>query len=190
MKVDIREILRKEKTMQELPKNHRELFEQRLKKELPKKSNVNFKFLKIAASILLLLSLALVGYQLSKTNSSQKMVQIDATIDKKINSMADISPDLKKVEDYYLTNINYQIAKIKITDQNKDLLEIYLLQLSVLQQEYKELNTNLISKEVSDETLDALIENLQLRLQLLRQLKKKLEKIETIKLQENESKKA
>ncbi len=118
------------------------------------------------------------------------MVQIDATIDKKINSIADISPDLKKVEDYYLTNINYQIAKIKITDQNKDLLEIYLSQLSVLQQEYKELNTNLISKEVSDETLDALIENLQLRLQLLRQLKKKLEKIETIKLQENESKKA
>ncbi len=44
MKVDIREKIKKERTMQELPKNHRKLFEQRLKKELPKKSNVNFKF--------------------------------------------------------------------------------------------------------------------------------------------------
>lgn len=190
MKMDIREKIKKERTMQDLPKNHRELFEQRLNKELPNKSNINFKFLKIAASVLLLLSISLAGYQLSKKNSSENVVQTDLSSDKKINSMADISPNLKKVEDYYLTSINYQIAKIKITDENKDLLEIYLSQLGVLQQEYKELNATLISKEVSEETLDALIENLQLRLQLLRQLKKKLEKIETLKLQENESKEA
>jgi hypothetical protein len=189
MKIDLREKIKKEKTMQELPKNHRVLFEKRLKKELPQKSTTNFSFLKIAASILLIMSLALVGYQLFKTDVSQEVVQTEVSSEKKINSMADISPDLKKIEDYYLTNIKYQISKIKITDENKDLLEVYLSQLGILQEEYKELNATLISDNVNEETLDALIENLQLRLQLLKQLKKKLEKIETLKLQENESKK-
>lgn len=188
MKVDIREKIKKETRMHELPRDHRELFEQRLKKEFPEKRTINLRFIQIAASIVILLSLGIVGYQFSKSDVREEIVQKDGVSDKKINSMADISPDLKKVEDYYLTSINYQIAKIKITEENKDLFEIYLSQLSVLQQEYKELNATLNPDAISDETLDALIENLQLRLQLLRQLKKKLEKIETLKIKENESK--
>ena len=104
--------------------------------------------------------------------------------------MADISPNLKKVEDFYLSRINYQLAKIRITDENRDLLELYLSQLSVLQQEYENLNLQLNSDEISEDTIEALIENLQLRLQLLKQLKKKLEIIENLNSQENENKQA
>ena len=115
MKVDIREKIKNETTMQELPKDHRELFEQRLKKEFPKKRAINLRFMQIAASIMILLSLGIAGYQFSKSDVPEEIVQKDLVTVKKINSMADISPDLKKVEDYYLTSINYQIAKIKIS---------------------------------------------------------------------------
>ena len=80
------------------------------------------------------------------------------------------------------------MAKITITDENRELLEVYLSQLSDLQKEYNNLNAQLNINEISEETINALIENLQLRLQLLRQLKKKLEIIDNYKREEDETK--
>ncbi|PHR69031.1 MAG: hypothetical protein COA67_11560 [Lutibacter sp.] len=184
---DIKEMLKNDlKTASnKLSEGHKSRFENRLDKELPKKKNL-FSFLRIAASILVLVSVGLLSYQY--INSDKISPDIVQTDEKKINSIADISPDLKKVEDYYLTNINYQISKIKITDVNKDLLEVYFSQLGELQKEYDKLNSELkIDEDVNEETIDKLIENLQMRLLLLKQLKKKLNKIENLNLKQNES---
>jgi len=188
MKVDLRDKLKKEEMMRELPNNHRVSFEQLLHKELHQKSKSKYAFLKIAASVILLIGLSFAGYQFFNTSVSNDGVLTTDKPANKINSMADISPDLKRVEDFYLTQINYQLAKITITDENRDLLEVYLSQLSDLQKEYNNLNSQLINNKVNEETIDALIENLQLRLQLLRQLKKKLQIIENFNIKENESK--
>jgi len=188
MKVDLRDKLKKEKMMRQLTKNHRNSFEQLLQSELHQKPKNSYIFLKIAASVLLIFSLGVTGYRFYNSDVSQGIVLTKDKPVNKINSMADISPNLKKVEDFYLTQINYQIAKITITDENRELLEVYLSQLNVLQKEYNDLNTQLSINVVSEETIDVLIENLQLRLQLLRQLKKKLEIIENFKTKENESK--
>lgn len=191
MKVDLRDKLKKGKKMRELPNNHRKSFEQRLQSELHQKPKDNYSFLKIAASIIIIIGLGLASQQFFKTDNPKEIVDTSDKSDKKINSMADVSPNLKKIEDFYLTRINYQMAKITITDENRDLLEIYLSQLGELQKEYEGLNLELSNKkEISEVTIDALIENLQLRLQLMRQLKKKLEIIENIKLEENENKQA
>ena len=191
MKVDLRDKLKKEKMMRELPNNHRNSFEQHLQSELHQKPKYNYSFLKIAASIIIIIGLGLASQQFFKTDNPKEIVDTSDKVDKKINSMADISPNFKKIEDFYLTRINYQMAKITITDENRDLLEVYLSQLGELQKEYEGLNFELSSeKEISEVTIDALIENLQLRLQLIRQLKKKLEIIENIKLEENENKQA
>ncbi len=189
MKVDIRDIIKKENKMKELSNNHRDIFEKKLKRELKKDTGNKFRILKIAASVLFLLSLGISGFKFYNNMDTTDQIETKINSAKKINSMADISPDLKKVEDYYLTHINYQLSKIKITDENRDLLEVYLSQLSVLQKEYSDLNMQLNTNEVNEETIDVLIENLQLRLQLLRQLKKKLEIIKNFKTKENESKK-
>ena len=189
MKVDLRDKIKKDKKMRALPKGHRFKFEQLLQKEMHQKSNNNFYFLRIAATVLIFISLSITGYHFFSTTGSQDVVFTKDKPSSKINSMADISPDLKKVEDYYITQINYQLAKITITDKNRDLLEVYLSKLSDLQKEYNDLNTQLSITDINEKMIDALIENLQLRLQLLRQLKKKLELIENIKLKENESKK-
>lgn len=187
MKVDLRDKLKKDKMMRELPNNHRASFEQLLQKELHQKTKTNYTFLKIAASVLLLISLSFAGYEFFNKDVSQDVVLTTDKSDNKINSMADISPDLKRVEDFYLTQINYQLAKITITDENRDLLEVYLSQLSDLQKEYNKFNKQLIANNVNEKTIDALIENLQLRLQLLQQLKKKLKIIENFKTEENEN---
>jgi len=187
MKVDLREKIKNERMMRALPNNHRKLFEEKLQKDLHSKPILNFGFLKIAASVLILIALSFGGYQIFGPDVSNEVVQSEDRSKKEINSLADISPDLEKVEKFYLSRINYQISKIKITDENKDLLEVYFSQLGLLQQEYDTLNGKLNGGEINEETIDALIENLQLRLQLLRQLKKKLQLIENLIVQQNES---
>lgn len=191
MSIDLRDKIKKDRKMKELPTNHRKLFEERLQKELHSKVKNKYAFLKIAASILILVSLGFASYQLLESNKTvQEVVQSEELLNDTINSMADISPDLKKVENFYLTQINQQISTLKMTEENRDLLEVYLSELSVLQQEYEDLNTRLNRAEVNEETINALIENLQLRLELLRQLKRKLEIIENLKSKENENKQA
>ena len=190
MAQDIKKLFEQEPEMatKKLPKGHQNRFKNRLEYEFPKEKN-QFSWMKIAASILVLLRLSIAVYKLFYVEVSTEIAQEDAP-EKKINSMGDLSPDLKKIEDYYLANINYRISKIKITDENRDLLAAYFSQLSVLQQDYADLNLQLDSDEISEETIDALIENLQMRLQLLKQLKKKLNEIDNLNRQENEDNQA
>ncbi len=180
MKIDLRDKLKNNKKMKELPNNHRNIFEQRLKNELHQKPITNYSFLKIAASIVLIFS---IGYFALMMDGP-----LVSTDDKRNKvSVRNISPEFKKMENVYLTAINYQIARINITDANRDFIEVFLSQLSDLQKEYSDLSVDLRKKnEVSEITLDAMIENLQLQLHLMRKLKKNLEKIDNIKLEKNE----
>lgn len=182
---DIKKLLenKPEMTTHKLSEGHNMRFENRLDKEFSNNKN-HFSFLKMAASIALIISIGFIGYKYLD-NSKSEIVEVKETPNK-INSIADISPDLKKIEDYYLTNINYQISKIKVTDSNKELLEVYFSELSLLQKEYKKLNADLSKNEISEKTIDDLIENLQMRVLLLKQLKNKLNKIENLKLKQNE----
>ncbi len=187
MKIDLRDKIKREKMMKDLPINHREIFEKRLHEEMQEKSKDKFQFLKIAASILVLMSLGILGYQFDYSENPQEITQTEEKPDKKINSMADISPDLKKVENYYLTHINYQIAKIKITDKNRVFLDAYFTELGKLQDAYNKSISELKSDEISEETIDLLIENLQMRLKLIYQLKAQLKKIDNLNKKENEN---
>lgn len=184
MRQDIKKLLEQDAKMttQRLFEGHQKRFESKLDKEFSKPKN-QFSFLKIAASIILIMSLSFIGYKYYDVNKN--VIVKEKETPKKIKSMADISPDLKKVEDYYLTSINYQISKIKITDSNKELLEVYFTELAVLQKEYDQLNAQLSEDGTSEETIDKLIENLQMRVLLLKRLKSKLNKIENLKQNEN-----
>lgn len=183
MAQDIKEMLNNDlkRASNQLPQGHKMRFENRLDKELSQKKS-QFSFLRIAASFLILVSLAYAGFNYFNLEDNES-VKVEET---KVKSLADVSPELKKVEEFYLAQISYQISKIKISGENKDLLDIYLSQLSKLQKEYKNLNLELNTDIVSENTIDKLIENLQLRLQLLRELKKKLKLIENLKTEQNE----
>jgi len=179
MKVEIREKLKEHKMLRELSKDHRSLFEQKLQKELHRKSKSPKSFLMIAASVIVLFSL---GYLVA--NIQQTPRQILETPSTKV-SLQEFSPELKKVENYYLTAISFEMANLKVTDENKMILDDYFRKMNALTNEYQLQSEKLDMNKVDEELINNLIDNLQMRLQLMIELKKELKKLKSKNDEEN-----
>ncbi|WP_178987890.1 hypothetical protein [Winogradskyella schleiferi] len=157
-----------------MSKGHEARFLQKLKKEFPeehKKSNRSW-LLNFAASVVVLLGLSYGAFQFFQApDHSNDSIEV---ADTNLKTLGDISPDLKKVEDYYLASINLELSKVKLTPENKELFDGYVLRLKELNDEYKKLIIELNENGPNEATLDALIENLKYRLNLVMRLKEKL----------------
>jgi hypothetical protein len=190
MAQDIRKMLREqEPKTPKLSKGHEARFEARLAESFSQeKENRSFFWLKIAAVGILLLSLGYFGYQQLSNEGDVESKMAETVVNKQNNSeqftLGDISPDLKKVEDFYLTGINVQLASLQITDDNKELMEGYLLRINELDEEYTALNNELNEVGPSEASVNALIDNLKLRLELLFKLKNKLKELKNIENEE------
>ena len=177
MAQDLRNLFEEDKLTQraKMSQDHEARFLEKLNKELPvEKKSSGFSFLNIAASVVVLLGLSFgvfwtIGEPGTKVDSEQKVVGTD------LKTLGDVSPDLKKVEDYYLASINLELSKVELTPQNKELFDGYVLRLQELNKEYDKLLEELNESGPNSVTLDALIENLKLRLNLVMRLKDKLE---------------
>ena len=88
-----------------------------------------------------------------------------------------MSPQLKKVEDYYLANINLELSKMEVTPENKELFDGYLSRLQELNDEYDVLTKELEESGPTEHIINASIDNLKLRLNLMYRLKEKLNEI-------------
>jgi hypothetical protein len=184
-----------------LPKGHEARFETKLNKVFSESISEEKKYvmpwLKIAAVAVVLITLSFFGYQqLSKPNliiatdpNNSIVENSNENVDnsKPKLTLADISPDLKKVQEYYMTGINVQLASLKITDENRGLVNGYMQRLAVLDKEYTALNIELNKVGPTEITVTALIDNLKMRLDLLFKLKNKLKEL---KNQDNEEFKA
>ncbi len=180
MPKDIRKILKETENSKELNEKHRQRFEQRLQQlRTPKKKN--YFFLKIAASIVVLLSVGYFSLVNKPIGVEQQIVEL------KITDLSSISPEMKQIEDYYLTAINYEISSLEETPENEKTLEDYLDKIGKLDADYKRLNTELSENGINEKIINSLITNLQLRLQLLLQLKDQLNEIRTSKTIKNEN---
>ncbi len=181
-----------------LSQEHEARFEARLKKtfsdEIFHEKKTSFSWLKVAAIAIVLIGVGFLGYQKlagpssSESNNLPKAMVVNepqksASTDEKNMTLADISPDLKKVEEYYMTGINVQLASLKITDENRDVVDGYMQRLATLDKEYSALNAELAKVGPTESTVTALIDNLKLRLDLLFKLKNKLKEL---KNQEND----
>ncbi|GAB5564444.1 MAG: hypothetical protein Wins2KO_15070 [Winogradskyella sp.] len=158
-----------------MSEGHEARFFEKLEKELPiAKKPSRFSFFYIAASVVVLLGLSFgaVKYfnnpDIIEPNKEPIIVETD------LKTIGDYSPELKKVEDYYLASINLELSKVELTPENKDLVDGYILRLKELNDEYQKLTIELNENGPNEETLDALIENLKLRLNLVTRLKEKL----------------
>lgn len=177
MKVDIKEKINKEKMLRELSLDHRSVFEKKLQKELHGTSGSPMRFLMIAASVIMLFAM---GYILTFTQKSPTD-QIQAPSAKV--SLEEFSPELKKIENYYLTAINLELANLDVTDENKLILQEYFRKMNSLTNEYKLQTEQLEINKIDEELINNLIDNLQMRLQLMIDLKNELKKL---KSKENE----
>ena len=175
MAQDIRELFKNEPKVfkDKMPKGHEARFLKKLDKELPIRSNKSkFTFLNIAASVILLIGFGFGAYQFFGSEMEELPVE---TVTRK--SLGDISPQFKKVEDYYLANINLELSKMKVTPENKELFDAYLVRLDELNKEYIRLEDELTKSGPNEQTINALIDNLKLRLNLLYRLKEKLNEL-------------
>lgn len=190
MQKDIREKLKDYKSENiNLSSNHAKKFENLLMSEMHQqktKKKINFKWLSIAASVVLLVSLAIQFYPTEHIDSSTKNGNSTSLPAKEI-TLGNISPEFKTIESYYINSINMEISKLDLSEENKEIVDGYLLKIAELTQEYKSLTKELNTKGVNDATIDALISNLQLRLQLLKRLKKQLKQLKNLNTKQNET---
>ncbi|HNQ27074.1 MAG TPA: hypothetical protein PKL92_04065 [Aquaticitalea sp.] len=180
MAKDLKEMFKREHLKQDnaMPKGHQARFLKKLESELPKvESKHPFGFWNIAASAVLLLGLGYGAYRFFGD-----VQPVDPSSDTKmlaVKSLGDVSPDLKKVEDYYVANINLELSSVKLTPDNKELFDGYIERLEALNKEYNRLSLELTESGPNELTVSALVDNLKLRLNLLYRLKNQLNQLNT-----------
>ena len=191
MAQDLRKLFEEEQRKEHFVMNrgHEKRFMDRLDKELGKDKKPSFFFLKIAATILVLIGLGTIFFiQGNNANIPTTVVDKNTNVENKTGiSLGDLSPDLKKVESYYVAHINLELAKLAVSDDNREVVDGYMERLADLNSEYKNLTTELNQIGPNDQTISALIKNLQLRLQLLQQLKMKLNELQSSKNEQYET---
>lgn len=178
MAQDIRKLFENEQQLsnQKMAAGHEARFLQKLDDSLPQyQSKSSFGFLRIAASVVILIGMSFGAYKYF----SPTIVQDDQSVEvvERASPLGEISPQLKKVEDYYLASINMELSKMKVTPDNKEMFDGYLEQLEELNKEYVVLSDELTASGPSERTVNALIDNLKLRLNLLYRLKEKLSEL-------------
>lgn len=185
MEQDLREMFekKKEEELYTIRNGHEERFLKKLQDSMPNEKKLTKVWLKIAASIVVILSVGFGYMYLSGNNGvDTTIVNSDAVDDKQTEfTFGDLSPDLKKVENYYVANINIELSKLEVSPDTKDLIDSFMEQLNNLNLEYNALNEELKELGPNDQTITALVENLQLRLQLLQKLKRKLNELKSSK---------
>lgn len=160
-----------------MTKGYEARFLEKLEKERPEiSSKKRFRRWNMAASVVVLLGLSFGAYQFLKT--PEVIVKPDKQV-VTLKSLGDVSPDLKKVEDYYVANINLVLANVKLTPENKDLFDSYIVRLEELNTEYKRLSVELTEHGPNELTVGALIDNLKLRLNMLYRLKEQLKELKS-----------
>lgn len=177
---DIRELFKDDKISHEkMPKNHQDRFLEKLDQALPQElKKSKFSWFSIAASVVVLLGLSFGAYKFFNTNTNLTTTAADTEI-VEAKTLGDISPGLKKVEDYYLASINLELSKMKPTAETKELFDSYLMQLNDLDEEYQRLSFELTESGPSEITVNALIDNLKFRLNLLYRLRAQLKELNT-----------
>jgi len=182
---DIRNMLKNEKPEQPtLGDGHEMRFAKKLEQSFPKRNKKpTFLWLKIAAAVILFLGL---GYAYLNFNGEETSAPVlvetngvDEVVDKQF-TLGDLSPDLKKVEEFYTTGIEVQLASLRNDDDNKELIDGYMKRLNELNIEYEKLNKELNEVGPTEATITALVDNLKLRLELLFKLKNKLKELKQL----------
>ena len=185
MSQDLRELFDKERKQKyQMKEGHEERFMSMLDEAMPVRKKGFMPIWSIAASVIVLLGIG-IYFVITTTDPSP----IQTTIVDKGNteesesgiSLGDLSPDLKKLENYYVANINLEISQLQVSPENKALVDSFMDRLAELNVEYNSLNKELNEIGPNDQTITALIRNLQLRLELLYKLKDKLNEFKSSK---------
>lgn len=163
-----------------MPDGHEARFEQRLDAAFPERRRSAHTWWAVAASVALMMGFGL--WMMRSTSDvpvteEQQIVDRDTLQAVPSLSLGDLSPDLKKLEQYYTANINLELSRLDISVGNKAVADDYLARLRELDAEYQDLVRELNEVGPNEETISAMIRNFQIRLELLQKLKSKLNEL-------------
>ena len=186
MSQDLRDLFESERKREfPMPEGHEARFEARLEEAFQERKTRPFFWLGIAASTVALLGLAFWMFRqdpaLPAGADGLVEQQADTTASPSGLSLGDLSPDLKKLEQYYTASINLELASLDISEENREIADNFISRLGDLNTEYQQLNEELNEIGPNEQTITAMIKNLQYRLQLLLKLKEKLNELKSSK---------
>lgn len=149
---------------------HENRFEKKLNQVKTKKTH-SWRWLSVAASIILLLGFALGSYHQNQ-----------------INELADVSPKMKEVESYFITAINEELKTVESyrSLDTETVIEEALDQIEELSEEYNYFLIELKTQNNNSEIISAMIKNYQQRLEILQNLLEQINIIKNPKLITNE----
>ena len=183
MKQDLRTLFEEERAKKhEMKAGHEARFEERLDQAFPKPKRSFYYILGMAASVVVLIGLGFVFVHQLQTEVPVKTTVLEKPSggeDTYAISLGDLSPDLKKVETYYVSSINLELSRLELSEDNKVIVDDFMGRLAELNTEYQNLNRELNEIGPNEQTIGALIKNLQIRLQLLLKLKEKLHQLKS-----------
>ena len=191
MAQDIRKMFQEDKSVpaDKLQEGHQIRFEAKLEKALPQQKEEkksSFMYLKIAAILVVAMGVGFIFFNSNNLFRGEQVVETETKVPEekeevvpvtKEYQLSDVSPEFKKIENYYLASLNIELAKLEVNDENRALVDSFMTQLAELDEEYKRLNAEISETGLSESSVEALIANLQLRLELLYKLKNKLKEI-------------
>ncbi len=199
MAQDIRKMFKDDEswTKEKLSKGHQNRFEAKLDDVLPtKKKRNDFSFMKIAAIFIVAIGIGALFLNKEEIITTETPMVVSPEIQDNKNEMpgkgfqlSEVSPDFKKIENYYLAGINMELAKLEVNPTNKALIDSFMGKMSELNNEYKRLNAEFNETGPNEQTIEAMVENLQFRLDLLYKLKNKLKEVKQTKNARNENNK-
>ncbi|MDC6352565.1 hypothetical protein PP178_13470 [Zeaxanthinibacter sp. PT1] len=182
---DLRDLLKEEKEMRgQMKEGHEQRFLEKLDRAHNKPRSNRINWWLMAASIIVVVGLGIVFLQQeNQVIPEQQPLVLDEKepVQQQTISLGDLSPDLEKIENFYLASINMELAELEISPENQNMVNDYMERLATLNEAYKELQKELNDLGPNDQTIEALIYNLQTRLDLLYKLRDKINHLKSSK---------
>lgn len=156
---------------QEVPQfGHLKRFEHRLETQ-HKKNKISFKWMSIAASILLV-----IGFSIG-VNSSEKS-----------EALANFSPKMQEAENFFINTIQLELKQVEKArnPETEQIIEDALNQLELLEDTYNELLASLSRSNDDRRIIHAMINNYQNRITVLQDVLTLIERMQDLKQEKNE----
>jgi hypothetical protein len=180
---DLREDFNYSSKSYKMSKGHEKKFKNLLDEKLETESKPDYSIIykMVAVAIIAVLSTVFIlnNEPMFPDESTQDVVEASKI------GLGDISPELKTVENYYLTSIKLELATLETTDEHDAMINSYLDELKNINKAYNDLEKDLNEYGVTEEIINAMIDNLQLRLELLQDLKQKLNNLNKTQNEKN-----
>ena len=151
---------------------HLERFQDRLNNQDKKKKKItSFKWMSVAASVILM-----IGFWLGST-------QTEATL-----LLADVSPKMQEAENFFVSTIKQELKEVEKVRNPKTerVIEDALNQLEILEDKYKDLVKALNNSNDDRRVVYAMISNYQNRIDVLQDVLKLINQINNPKENQNE----